>query len=192
MVLSWRTTVHDLQCDIQQYSESGGSLLGQALRNLYSHPAFAAVIYYRLGRWAWAARPAPIPHGLYIVYRVFYPLVRWYSGVELQARTQIGPGLCVLHFGPTIIHPDTIAGENLVVLPGVVIGAARGGTPCIGSDVQVGAGAKIIGPVHVGDHVSVGAGSVVTRDLPDNCTAVGIPARPVGRQSDFYDQIENN
>lgn len=169
----------DLARDIRRYSPDTSSLWLQALRNLYSHPAFGAVVFYRLGHWAWVARTSPIPRVLYIAYRIVYPFVRWFSGVELQARTHIGPGLCIMHFGPTVIHPATVMGENVTILPGVVIGAAKGGTPRLGNDIEIGAGVTILGPVNIGSHVCIGAGAVVTHDLPDHCTAVGVPAHPL-------------
>ena len=125
----WRETIRYIKQDIYKYSDSQNNLLVQLIKNLYSHPSFFGVIFYRLGRWARTARPALLGRMLYSVYCILYPLVRWYSGVELRARTQTGPGLCILHFGPTVIHPDTIIGENITILPGVTIGEARGGTP---------------------------------------------------------------
>jgi serine O-acetyltransferase len=171
-----------LRRDTTRYSQSQSGFLVQAVKNLYSHPAFAAVVFYRLGRWAWSGRRNPVLSVLYIVYRLLYPLVRWYSGVELQARTQIGAGLCVMHFGPVVIHPSVIAGEDLTVLQGVTIGESREGAPILGNRVAIGVGATVIGRVTIGDDVNIGAGAVVVRDLPSGCTAVGVPAKPLARQ----------
>ena len=140
---NWRETLQYIRQDTRSYKNNALTLAGQAIRNLYSHPAFVGVVFYRLGRWAWASRPSLWARILYLDYILFYPLVRLLSGLELNARTQIGPGLSILHFGPTVIHPDTIAGENLTVLPGVTIGATMHGTPCLGNNVAIGAGALI-------------------------------------------------
>jgi serine O-acetyltransferase len=173
----WLETIEYIKRDIRSYKYASYSLWDQAIRNLYSHPSFAGVVFYRLGRWAWSARPSLLGRIFYFIYCIFYPLVRWYSGVELPARTQIGPGLAILHFGPTVIHPDTIAGENLSILPGITLGEAKNGTPCLGNNVAIGVGAIIIGSITIGDYVNIGAGAVVINDVPDHSTAVGNPAR---------------
>lgn len=102
-----------------------------------------------------------------------------YSGLELPARTDIGPGLFVTHFGPTVIHGSTVAGRNLTIEQGVTIGMGPTGVPRIGNDVYIGTGARIINGITIGDHASVGAGAVVVKDVPAHCVAVGVPARPV-------------
>jgi serine O-acetyltransferase len=106
-------------------------------------------------------------------------MVRIYSGLELPAKAQIGPGLFVGHFGPTVIHPNTVAGCNLTIEHGVTIGIGPTGVPRIGNDVYIGAGAKVINGITIGDHASVGAGAVVVKDVPAHCVVVGVPAMPV-------------
>jgi serine O-acetyltransferase len=145
----------------------------------YVHPSFVGVVWYRLGRALWLRRRNPICFALLILNRALYPLVRMYSGLELSPRATIGPGLFVGHFGPTVIHPDTVAGRNLTVLQGVTIGFQGGGVPQIGCNVSIGAGAAVVGAIRIGDNATVGAGAVVTQDVQDGTTVAGIPARPI-------------
>jgi len=179
-ISGWMTFCH-IRRDLERYSEQAGceSLLLLAIKNLHRHPSLAGVLFYRVGRWLWTGRRNPILFLMLVCYYLVYPLVRMYSGVELSPRADVGPGLCIMHFGPTVIHPDVSAGENLTVLHGVTIGASRTGVPRIGSGVSIGVGATILGGIVVGNSVRIGAGAVVTQDLPDNCTAVGMPARPL-------------
>lgn len=196
--MNLKATWHAIQRDVSQYATNNRhrSLLRVAIENLYRHPALAGIIYYRFGSWLYHNRHKPLLFVLFLLHRLFYPLVRMYSGMELSPRTQIGPGFCAMHFGPIVIHPDVVAGENLTLLHRVTLGYAKSGTPIIGNNVAIGVGATVIGGLHIGDNVSIGAGAVVTRDLPPNCTAVGIPARPIApelhRNGSVHFQHEEN
>lgn len=175
-----RHTFNAIQRDISRYAEAVNrkNIAAVVIESMYAHPSFVGVIYYRIGRWFWLSRQNPLMVVLLVFHRILYPFVRIYSGLELSPRAQIGPGLRILHFGPTVIHPAVIAGENLTVLRGVTIGLAKGRVPRIGNDVYIGTGASVLGGIVVGSNVKIGAGAVVVTDLPDGCTAVGIPARP--------------
>lgn len=170
-----------VKCDISRYkTHSEKEPLSLLLcRNIYRHPSLVGVIYYRVGQWLYANRRNPLCLLLLGLYHLFYPIVRIYSGLELSPRTQIGAGLCILHFGPVVIHPDVVAGENLTLLHRVTLGYAKSGLPRIGNNVSIGVGATIIGGISVGNNVSIGAGAVVTKDIPSDCTAVGVPAKPI-------------
>jgi serine O-acetyltransferase len=114
------------------------------------------------------------PLGL-LVYRLNAAL----SHVVIGRGAEIGPGFVILHSFGIVINSAVKAGRGLVLEHGVTIGAAHNQSPVLGDNVYVGAGAKIIGPVHIGSDVKIGANAVVTRDLPDGATAIGIPARVV-------------
>src|SRR5882724_9156099 len=107
------------------------------------------------------------------------------AGVSLPAHARIGEGLYISHFGNIIVHPDTIMGERCSLSQGVTIGVLGGdgpGVPRIGSDVYIGAGAKILGPVTIGDGAIIGANAVVIDDVPAGATAVGVPARNISKE----------
>ncbi len=168
-----------IRSDIQRYSSNNSNLVMTVVKAAYEHPAISGVIWSRIGHALWLKRQNPLFFVLLAINRLIYPLVRMYSGLELAAKTQIGPGLFVTHFGPAVFHSNVIAGRNLTVEQGVTIGLGPTGVPCIGNDVYIGTGAKIINGITIGDHASVGAGAVVVKDVPAHCVVVGVPARPI-------------
>ena len=101
------------------------------------------------------------------------------TGADVPLNARIGGGLLMPHPNGIVIHPDAVIGPNCLLFQQVTIGATEKGVPRIGGHVDIGAGAKIIGPVTLGDHVLVGANAVVTRDVPAGSTVAGIPARVV-------------
>src|SRR5579872_2714427 len=114
---------------------------------------------------AFAARIATIRHR-------FWSVV---TGADIPLNCNIAGGLLIPHPNGIVIHPDAEIGPNCLLFQQVTIGDARGGVPRLGGHVDVGAGAKIIGPVTIGNHANIGANAVVTKDVPSGATAVGIP-----------------
>jgi serine O-acetyltransferase len=104
------------------------------------------------------------------------------TGADIPINSQIGGGFEMPHPNGIVIHPAAHIGVNCLVFQQVTIGM-RGheGVPWIGGHVDIGAGAKVLGAVRLGDHACIGANSVVLHDVPAGATAVGIPARVVGR-----------
>ncbi|MFP3125351.1 serine O-acetyltransferase [Ectobacillus funiculus] len=94
-----------------------------------------------------------------------------------------GPGLKIPHFGSVTVNKKARIGKNCEIHSGVNIGMHKGGVPKIGNNVYIGPGAKIFGGITIGNNVSIGANSVVTKDLPDNVTVVGIPAKIIAENT---------
>jgi len=103
------------------------------------------------------------------------------TGADIPLNARIGGGLLIPHPNGIVIHPGSRIGPNCLIFQQVTIGDA-GGVPTIGGHVDIGAGARVLGPVVVGDHARIGANAVVLSDVPAGATAVGIPARIVSRE----------
>lgn len=101
------------------------------------------------------------------------------AGADIPLGTSIGGGLRLPHPNGIVIHPDVEIGPNCMIYQQVTIGSDGAGVPRIGGHVDFGAGAKVLGPISIGDHVLIGANAVVIRDVPSHSMAVGVPARIV-------------
>ncbi|HWE54369.1 MAG TPA: DapH/DapD/GlmU-related protein [Acidimicrobiales bacterium] len=137
-------------------------------RFLYAFPEFRSVYYHRLA----SGNPAGVLAG-----RLVNHVWKGVGGVDFSG-TPIGPGLFLSHGQGTILSAERI-GANLQVHQGVTVGWDYRGDrrPIIGDDVFIGAGAKVLGAITVGDGARIGANAVVVSDVPAGATAVGIPAR---------------
>ena len=142
---------------------------------LLLYPSIRAFIYYRISRW------------FYLRKRCF--LSRWFAqrgrrttGIEIHPGAKIGNNLFIDHGMGVVIGETAEIGDNVLIYHGVTLGGTgRDGNkkrhPTVGNNVIIGTGAKILGPITIGNNVKIGANSVVLKDIPDNKTAVGIPAK---------------
>lgn len=106
------------------------------------------------------------------------------SGADIPLNARIAGGLMIPHPNGIVIHPDAQVGANCLIFQQVTLGTREtGGTPQIGSGVDIGAGAKLLGGIVVGNHARIGANAVVLSDVPPKTVAVGIPARCVAGSS---------
>ncbi|MCC2668575.1 MAG: Serine acetyltransferase [Armatimonadetes bacterium] len=144
----------------------------RALLRMCLSDGSSSQILYRLMRFCQQRRLRPLAM---VLYRVNAAVGHAVIGRDAD----LGPGLVILHSFGIVINSEVRAGRNLVLEHGVTIGAEKGRSPVLGDNVFIGAGAKIIGPVRIGSDVKIGANAVVTRDLPDGATAVGVPARVI-------------
>ena len=137
----------------------------------------AAMIFYRLMQ-------ASHERGLTPLTMVFNKLNSVVGGAVIGRGAEFGPGFVLIHADGVVINGSVKGGRNVKIEHQVTIGAERRQSPEIGDDVFIGAGAKIIGPVKIGDGARIGANAVVLHDVPPHTTVVGIPAKPVRRREE--------
>lgn len=116
-------------------------------------------------------------HHLAPLAMVFNKLNAFFGRCIIGRGAEFGPAFVLIHSYGVVINGAVRGGCNVKIEHLVTIGAERNASPLLGDGVFIGAGAKIIGPVRIGSHAKIGANAVVTHDVPDHCTAVGIPAR---------------
>jgi serine O-acetyltransferase len=135
---------------------------------------------YRFGRWRYRISPPLLRKPFSLLYKLLRTATQMATGIELPCETRVGRRLRIEHFGGIIVSGDTVIGDDVVLRQGVTLGLRRRGergAPRIGNGVDIGAGAKILGPVSIGDGAVIGANAVVLDDVPAGALAVGIPAR---------------
>lgn len=145
----------------------------------WSAQGFWVMVIYRFGRWRYSLRPGLLRKLCSMVYLVLYKFVQILTGIELPCEVEVGRNFVIDHFGGIVVSGFARFGDNCRIRNGVVVGLARTDDPCapvIGNNVDIGAGAKVLGRIRVGNNVLIGANAVVTRDVPDDSIAVGVPA----------------
>jgi serine O-acetyltransferase len=140
---------------------------------------FWVMLVYRFGRWRYTIEPALLRKFFSLIYKVLYKIVQIITGIELPCEAEIGSNFIIDHFGGIVVSGYAKFGNNCRIRNGVVVGLKNVESPCapiIGNDVDIGAGAKVLGPIRIGNRVIIGANAVVISDVPDDCIAVGVPA----------------
>jgi serine O-acetyltransferase len=157
--------------------------------NLFSQGLWVMAVY-RFGRWRYRLRPRWFRAGFSLIYKALFAFVQAATGAEIPCEARIGRNLRIDHSFGIVISGDACLGDEVTLRNGVTIGLRRvgvRGSPVIGHRVDIGAGAKVLGMIHVGDDSSIGANAVVLTDVPANSIAVGIPARIYARKGNAAD-----
>ena len=146
---------------------------------IMSYPGLHALFYYRIGHALYQSK-------LLFLARLVSQMGRWFTGIEIHPGATIGRRLFIDHGMGVVIGETSVIGDNVTLFQGVTLGGTgkqKGKRhPTLGNNVVVGAGAKILGDIHIGDNVSVGANAVVLEDVPANATVVGVPGRIARRE----------
>jgi serine O-acetyltransferase len=120
-----------------------------------------------------------------LLYRMLFKSIQIITGIELPCEVLIGRNFVIDHFGGIIISGYAKFGDNCRIRNGVVVGLRRveeKSAPVIGNNVDIGAGAKLLGPIRIGNNVLIGANAVVLCDVPDDSLAAGVPASIMPRR----------
>lgn len=145
---------------------------------LYS--GFHAIFWHRVNHFLHTKLHVPV------LPRYIAQWVRFFTGIEIHPGAKIGPGIFIDHGMGVVIGETAEIGRKATLYQGVTLGGTgveRGKRhPTLGDNVVVGAGAKVLGNIRIGNGVRIGAGSVVIRSVPDHCTVVGVPAEIVKRE----------
>ncbi len=143
------------------------------------YPFIHALIHYRISHFFYKKK-------FFFIARVISQISRMFTGIEIHPGAKIGKGLFIDHGMGVVIGETAEVGDNVTLYHGVTLGGTGKDTgkrhPTIGNNVFIGSGAKILGPIVVGDNVKIGANAVVLKDIPSDCTAVGIPVRIIYRK----------
>ena len=142
------------------------------------YPGFQAVTLHRLSHKLWQSR---LP--LKLAARVLSQVGRFLTGIEIHPGASIGRGVFIDHGMGVVIGETAVVGDGCLLYQGVTLGGTGKDQgkrhPTLASNVVVGAGAKVLGAIQIGSNTRIGAGSVVVRNVQENCTVVGIPGRVI-------------
>lgn len=166
-----------VRTDIRRLMENEHNLVNK-LGVFFLHIGLHAVIWYRVSHWLTTHHLAPVAAII-----AYWAAVL--TGAQISPRARIGKGLVIYHPHGVVIGTTAVIGDYCTLTQTNVIGQlrGRGDRPTIGDYFYAGAGAKILGPIQIGNHVKIGANSVVLDSLPDNVTAIGIPAKVVSSKA---------
>ncbi|MGH7800367.1 MAG: serine O-acetyltransferase [Thermodesulfobacteriota bacterium] len=157
---------------------------------IFAYPGFHAIFLHRIAHWFWN-------NHLRFLARFLSHISRFLTGIEIHPGARIGKGFFIDHGMGVVIGETSEIGDNVTIYHGVTLGGtsfSRGKRhPTIESNVTIGAGAKILGPLTVGSNSKIGANSVVIVDVPPSSTVVGVPGKTVLKEEfPVYPDLEHN
>lgn len=177
-ICSLRELKHFIRADLFRYHGSGS--FGLLLHQLLFNEGFKYTFWMRIGAYL---RPRRVLRPLYVLTRIIGSHYSIRYGIVIPFGTRIGPGFFIGHFGGIVVSGLATIGRNCNISQGVTIGLGsrgpRKGIPQLGDNVYIGPGAKVLGNIHIGNNVAIGANCVVTKDVPDNAVVVGVPGRVI-------------
>ena len=150
---------------------------------ILTYPGVKAVFFHQISNFFYKA-------GFDLIARIISQTIRFFTGIEIHPGAKIGKNLFIDHGMGVVVGETSEIGDNVTIYQNVTLGGSSPSIdserqrhekrhPSIGNDVVIGSGAQIIGPIKVGNHARIAANAVVVKDVPENATMVGIPAKAV-------------
>ena len=180
----FRLLKEDIQC-VKDRDPAATS----AFEILLLYPGLKAVRSHRRAHWFYK-------HNMHFFARLISQRTARRTNIEIHPGATIGRRLFIDHGTGVVIGETAVIGDDVTLYQGVTLGGTGKDVgkrhPTVGSGVMIGAGAKVLGPFSIGDNTKIAAGSLVLHEIPENCTAVGAPARVVkrdGKRVDMLDQV---
>ena len=154
---------------------------------LTSYPGIKAILIHRIAHFFWKL-------GMPFVPRYLSEIARQMTGIEIHPGAQIGKDFFIDHGSGVVIGETSEIGDNVTLFQGVVLGGVATDPvkrhPTLGNNIVVGTGAKLLGPIKIGDNVRIGANSVIVQDVPPNSVVIGVPGRVVSREGKKIKKID--
>lgn len=176
----FRILKEDIQCIFERDPAARS-----VLEILTTYPGLHAVMAHRISHKLWTL-------GWHWLARTNSAIARWLTGIEIHPGATIGRRFFIDHGMGVVIGETAVIGDDCTLYHGVTLGGTSWSKgkrhPTLGNDVVVGAGAKVLGPIVIGDDVRIGSNAVVVKDVPDACTVVGIPGRIVNESRTEQDR----
>lgn len=153
---------------------------------LICYPGLHAVLVHKITHYLYI-------HRRYLIARILSQIMRGLTGIEIHPGAKIGKNLFIDHGMGVVIGETAEIGDNVTIYHGVTLGGISNDAvkrhPTVGNNVIIGAGAKLLGPIVIGDNSKIGANSVVLDNVPDNSTVVGIPGKVVNTKVESKNKI---
>jgi serine O-acetyltransferase len=157
------------------------------LEVLTSYPGIKAILLHRIAHFFWKIKMPFVP-------RYLSEITRELTGIEIHPGADIGRDFFIDHGGGVVIGETARIGNNVTIYQGVVLGGTMTDPvkrhPTLGNNIVVGTGAKLLGPIKIGDNVKIGANSVVVKDVPPNSVVVGVPGKIISQEGKIIKKID--
>ncbi|MCA2244911.1 MULTISPECIES: serine O-acetyltransferase [Mycobacterium] len=148
------------------------------LQVIFAYPGVHAIWFHRINHWLWL-------RGARLIARILAEITRILTGVEIHPGAVLGPGLFIDHATGVVIGETAEVGEDVTIYHGVTLGGSGRDTgkrhPTIGDRVIIGAGAKVLGAIKIGDDSRIGANAVVVKEVPSSAVVIGVPGQVISR-----------